>query len=51
MISWALMANDSTLKPSKTLGILQLINFSTLAGTLGDSMPKCLDLCRAAAEV
>jgi hypothetical protein len=37
MISWALMANDSTLKHSKTLGKTQFQNFSTLAGTLAVS--------------
>jgi hypothetical protein len=35
MISWALMANYSTLEHSKTLGKTQILNFSTLASTLG----------------
>jgi hypothetical protein len=34
MISWALMANDSTLEHSKTLGNTQFQNFNTLASTL-----------------
>jgi len=35
MISWALMANDSTLEHSKTLGKTRISIFSTLASTLG----------------
>jgi len=34
MISWALMANYSTLEHSKSLGKAQVPNFSTLASTL-----------------
>jgi hypothetical protein len=37
MISWALMANDSTLEHSKTLGKTQFHNFSTLASTLAET--------------
>jgi hypothetical protein len=40
MISWALMANDSTLEHSKTLGKLLIPNFSTLASTLASPRPK-----------
>jgi len=39
MISWALMANYSTLKHSKTLGKTQILNFSTLASTLTATCP------------
>jgi hypothetical protein len=38
MISWALMANDSTLEHSKTLGKTQLPNFGTLASTLSSGV-------------
>jgi hypothetical protein len=34
MISWALMANDSTLEHSETLEKMQIPIFSTLASTL-----------------
>jgi hypothetical protein len=37
MISWALMANYSTLEHSKTLGKPQFQNFSTLASTLAET--------------
>jgi hypothetical protein len=37
MLSWALMANDSTLEHSKTLGKTQFQNFSTLANTLAET--------------
>jgi hypothetical protein len=40
MISWALMAIDSTLEHSKTLGKTQFPNFSTLASTLAPKPPK-----------
>jgi hypothetical protein len=36
MISWALMANYSTLEHSKTLGKTRTPNFSTLASTLAN---------------
>jgi hypothetical protein len=39
MISWALMANYSTLGHSKTLGKMQISNFSTLANTLAPTCP------------
>jgi len=41
------MANYSTLKHSKTLGKQQILNFSTLAGTLSPKRSKTPDLCRA----
>jgi hypothetical protein len=50
MISWALMANYSTLEHSKTLAKTQLLNFSTLASTLDVLRLKMFDLCRAQAE-
>jgi hypothetical protein len=34
MISWALMAKFSTLEHSKTLGNLQIADFSSLVSTL-----------------
>jgi hypothetical protein len=37
MISWALMANDSTLEHSKTLARTPFQNFSTLASTLAET--------------
>jgi hypothetical protein len=37
MISWALMANYSTLEHSKTLGKPQFQNFSALASTLAEA--------------
>jgi hypothetical protein len=40
MVSWALMANDSTLEHSKTLGKTQIQNFSTLASTLTPASSK-----------
>jgi hypothetical protein len=40
MISWALMAIDSTLEHSKTLGKTQIRNFSTLASTLAPARSK-----------
>jgi len=39
MISWALMANYSTLEHSKTLGKTRISIFSTLASTL-ENRPK-----------
>ena len=37
MISWAFMANYSTLEHSKTLGKTQFQNFSTLTSTLAET--------------
>jgi hypothetical protein len=40
MISWALMANYSTLEHPKTLGKTRALNFSTLASTLAPRSPR-----------
>jgi hypothetical protein len=40
MISWALMANYSTLKHSETLGKTPISDFSTLTSTLDFDRPR-----------
>ena len=48
MISWALMANYSTLEHSKTLGKTRTSIFSTLASTLASTLENTPNSSRSA---